>query len=179
MADGTTSVQPYSPYTTAFTTILGVGMNVYNTFNNIDIMKGQLSSLRKNNAIIAENTRYQMSQIDEQLSMMLMEGDLNAIKAEARMKAGSAETGVSGRSVREATAQVFIDNAMSDAVIISNAQQSKIDVARRGLAQSLQQTGQFEQSLALQPSAAAQFLSGVNSGLAGYIQGLNLEAAKK
>ena len=164
-------MEAFLPFLTAG---LGVTSNVLGIIGQNKSANFMVSQIKKNNALIASDTQRQLQRIDEQLGMMLSEADLESVKAEARLKAGAAESGVSGRSVQEVQAQVFMDNALDDAVMIQQAQATSVDVARSNIDRALSganQIGQIRQQVA---SPFEAILSTVSAAVGGYGSGLAL-----
>jgi hypothetical protein len=162
----------FTPYAPVLTAVLGLGSAAIESGARRDELRRQTREVGKNLALISERTYEQHRDIDEQLGMMLTEREITALKAEASLKAGAAESGVSGRSVKETIGQTFIDKAFDEAVLVSKAQRTNVEIARNALAQGKQQTDFLKESTA-QVQPTTEFLGAVSSAVGGFKAGLS------
>lgn len=89
----------------------------------------------KNDYILRSEISYQQENaIDREMGSMLSQRGLEAMKAEARLRASGASTGLSGASIDEVVNQTGYDQLLDNQVIIARARSSKLDTQRTRLA---------------------------------------------
>ncbi|MDB4681392.1 hypothetical protein OAE88_00630 [bacterium] len=79
----------------------------------------------------------QDNELDVELGGMMSSRGLDALKAEARLRAGAAETGTSGGSTSQVVQNAFMEQALDNAVLLSTHKKSKRNVQRQRISNSV------------------------------------------
>jgi len=110
--------------------------------------------------------------INREVGTMLSLRGLDAMKAEARLRASVASTGLTGGSVEEVVAQTDYDMILDSQIIISRGRQSKLDLARARLSDfmSFRNVGASQaEQLAGAGGSAEALMAGLSSGLGAFM----------
>jgi hypothetical protein len=139
---------------------------------------GESIEKEKTNYIAKLESSYaQQEAIDRQLGDALSLRGIEAMKAEARLRAAGASTGLSGASIEEVSAQAGYDELFDQQVLVSRARTSKDELAQQRVADFLNfrtstqnLAGQMQGNLTSVPSFLGAITSGLGSGLNTYMQ---------
>ena len=116
----------------------------------------------------------QRDEIDRELGDSMSARGLQAMKAEATLKAGAAETGTSGGTTDQVIKNVYMNQALDNAVLVSRARNEKTTIERRKLMNNVSLMNKLTEirgGLATGMSAGLQTAS---AGLSGFSQGYNM-----
>jgi hypothetical protein len=108
----------------------------------------------------------QSSELDQQLFASMSQRGLEALKASARLKAASAETGTTGGTTKYATQQAFVDPAYDSAILRNRAKSEQLNIlSRMDMADiSLKNKNNEFYSAIMSPSAAAASMVSTSIG---------------
>lgn len=98
---------------------------------------------------------------------------LEALKAESRLKAASAETGASGTTNLDAIATADVNRLHQDAAILREADVAKTNILTELVSERLSFESKNESMLGGLPSTAKSIGTGLSSSLEGFKSGLN------
>ena len=139
---------------------------------------GESIQQEKSNYITRLESSYEQQRaIDRQLGDALSFRGIEAMKAESKLRAAGASTGLSGSSIEEASKQSDYDELFDMQVLTSRARQSKDDIARQRVADFINfktSTNNLAGSMygvtQTSGSTLGSLVSGLGSGLDSYMQ---------
>lgn len=106
--------------------------------------------------------------IEEQTRSMLSERGLEALKAEARLRAGVSGTGLSGATMSEAVNQSNFDKLFDSAVILGRANVSKENQTREKMSQFIaykNRTQEYKNSLSASSGTASALMNTLSASM--------------
>lgn len=111
--------------------------------------------------------------INRQLGQILSSNGLEAMKAEARLRASAASTGLTGASMEEVVNQTAYDQIFDNQVVIAKSRDAKLDVSRNRLADymNFKAAGYnaAQQTKSNLQSESMEWLAGISSGLGSFM----------
>lgn len=165
----------YSGWAMGLSSLIGVATKVSD-------IKSQTSNVLK--AIDLESDSYltqynilteQSNEIDRELGDAMTQRGLDALKAEARLRAGAAETGTSGGTTRLAYTEAYVTQALDNAILKSRSEQTKRDLVRRKIMTKISYTNRMNSlTSGIQSGTSAGlevFSTGMSSAISGYQMG--------
>lgn len=183
---GPQSKQASSGLSTAGYASLGIGA-VSGILSSLSSSKANIENIKsKNNAAIqaiqdevaafkaqASIIDSQDLQLDQQLFNKMSQRGLEALKAEARLRAAAAETGTTGGTTDVAVGQAWVDFARDAALITSEAKEQKLNLSRRLDTYSLSSKHKISEyasagSSFMKPSYLSSFSATASGLLKGY-----------
>ena len=188
---GESALSSAMPYAGAISSILGTMGSVSSMKSqsraNIDNINAKKDAMIKTIGSMGTSLKYsqaikaqQLDDLETALSDKLTTTGLEALKAEARLKAASAETGGIGGSNNDAIAMADVNRLHQDAAILRAADVAKVNTLNSMVAERLNfkndltslTSGQFNGTTGV--STFGALAGGVNTALAGFTAGLNL-----
>jgi len=161
-------------YTSALTTIIGV-------MGTMADIEAKNEALMLNMANQAESQKYNQSVGEQQLDDLnrvlgdqLSASGLEAMKAESRIKAASAETGAVGTSNSEAIQSAKVNQLHQEAAIMRSYDVQKANKQQELVASRLNFENTLDSMISGQQSTLSAGLQTLNAGLSGNNVGLNL-----
>ncbi len=173
MADGIDWGDVAIQATPALTTLLSVGATNYDLEQRTEATLNTMDSAI-NTFIYGQDVAYsQMEELDRAVGDKMTERGMEALMAESRLRAASAETGTTGGTTETAVKDAYMQQSLDNAVTIRNARTSKVSILRQMESDTLGLNNRLE-SLAsglATPTGAA--LQAGSSALSGFSTGLN------
>lgn len=184
------SMSQAMPYVGALSSVIG-------TLGNVSAMKSQANTnianinykrdaILKNIDSRSESLEYSQASREQQLEDLnrvvgdrLSASGMEALKAEARLKAASAETGATGTTIGDAVATADVNRLHRDATILRAYDIQRANTLQSLVADRLNFTNEVESMVSGQfpsmtgMSTTGAIASGLNTGLSGFMSGLS------
>lgn len=165
---------PYGSYaTTLGLSALSIGTSLYDQRQQAKAVSDATDSEREAFLYNQNMTVEEIANIDQQLSMVMSQTDIDSMKAEASLRAMNSASGLSGNITKDVVAQASQARAQADTQVVSQArqQQSKL------LASMVDSEITYKNKLSalgsqlLSPESAA--LKTLGAGIQGFQSGIN------
>jgi hypothetical protein len=158
----------------ALTTLLG-------TAGAVSDIKRQSAAVVSNIKSMGESLKFsqhaksqQLLELDRVIGDKLSASGLETLKREARLKAASAETGVSGTSTEEAIGEAFMEENFRTAAILRDSDIQKNSLKQSMVADMLNFSNQTESMISGMPSATSAMLQTLGTGVSSFNIGLSM-----
>ena len=116
----------------------------------------------------------QADDLDRELGDSMSQNALAAMKAEARLRAGAAETGTAGGTTTTATKEAYMVQTLDNAILIGRKRGAETDIARRSLMIAVGFDNRMQELQGSMPTPMGAFMATLNSSMSGYQSGSKL-----
>ena len=131
------------------------------------------------NIAMANISNQQMQAVDRTVGDMMTQTGINRMKAEARLRAGSAETGTSGGTTAIATTEARMMEQLDNAVIIARGRAEKTSIMNRQDMANLSTSNRLKYMASGLASPTSAGLSTLSAGIGGFTAGYNMLSASE
>ena len=116
----------------------------------------------------------QRDEIDIELGNTMTRRGLEAMKAEATLRAGAAETGTSGGTTDTTIKNVYMNQALDNSVLIARARKEKVDLERRKTMLNVSLENKLVEIQGGMATGLSAGLQTASSALGGFNQGYSM-----
>jgi len=158
----------------ALTSLLTMGSTISDIEAKSDAAIEGMERAYETSAHQANILDQQRDEIDRELGDSMSARGLQAMQAEATLRAGAAETGTTGGTTDQVIKNVYMNQALDNAVLISRARNEKATVERRKIMNNVSLTNKLTEIKGGMATSLSAGLQTASSGMQGFSQGYNM-----
>ncbi len=168
-----------SAATVVATTVLNTQAKIRDIEAKTEQIGIAMESAVNENIAMANVSNQQMRAVDRTVGDMMTVTGINRMKAEARLRAGAAETGTSGGTTKIATMEARMVEQLDNAVIIARGRAEKTSIMTRQDMANLSTSNRLRYMASGLASPTGAALSTLSAGIGGFTAGYNMLSASE